>query len=451
MDKIKDIIVKIIVEISRILLGVTFMFSGFVKAIDPLGTSYKIQDYLTSFGLVSLHDLALPISIILCAGEFCLGIFILFGLYRKWTSRSLFLVMLFMTPLTLYLAITNPVKDCGCFGDALIITNWQTFFKNILLLACSIVVLIYHQRITNLFTGKFYWFVGLYIIACSFSFCIYNTVNEPIIDFRPYKVGANITELMTVEKDKAPVYENIFLYEKDGIQKEFTEDNYPWEDSTWIFIDRQSKLIKEGEEPLIKDFSINRLYLNKDQTQIEGEEYITTEVLNDTSYTFLMIAYSLTEMNKDYLSSFEDVSNYAKDHQYKFYCLTASPRETIIQFEAENITNFDYALSDERSLKTIVRSNPGLILLKQGVIINKWSDRDTPTEAYFNKPIEDLSINTPLKSDENSKKSLYTIAIILLAPLLFIKLLDAVLYHRKSVTEGNNAKQEKDNSKQNLL
>lgn len=437
MGKTKSIILKTVVEISRILLGITFIFSGFVKAIDPLGTTYKIQDYLTSFGLVSLHNIALPISIVLCAGEFCLGIFMLFGLYRKWTSRLLFLVMLFMTPLTLYLAIANPVKDCGCFGDALIITNWQTFFKNIILLVCAIVVLIWHQKITNLFTGKFYWFVSLYIIVCSIAFCLYGVFNEPIIDFRPYKIGANIPKLMTVEEDKAPVFENIFTYEKDGVKKEFTEDNYPWEDSTWIFVDRQSKLIKEGEEPLIRDFSINRLYLNQDRTEIEGEEDITNEVLSDSSYTFLMIAYSLTDMDVDYLSSFEDINNYARDHQYKFYCLTSSPRDVILQLEKENITNFDFCLSDERSLKTIVRSNPGLILLKNGVIINKWSDKYVPTEINLNKPIEELSISNMPDTEKESKRHLYIVILILLTPLVVIKLLDALLYHRKSVTDNS--------------
>lgn len=438
MGKAKNIIIKTAVEISRILLGITFVFSGFVKAIDPLGTTYKIQDYLTSFGLISLHNIALPISIILCAGEFCLGIFMLFGLYRKWTSRLLFLVMLFMTPLTLYLAIANPVKDCGCFGDALIITNWQTFFKNIVLLACAIVVLIWHQKITNLFTGKFYWFVSLYIIVCSIAFCLYGVLNEPIIDFRPYKIGADIPKLMTVEEDKAPVFENIFIYEKDGVKKEFTEDNYPWEDTTWVFVDRQSKLIKEGEEPLIRDFSINRLYLTQDRTEIESEEDITNEILSDSSYTFLMIAYSLTNMDVDYLSSFEDINNYAKDHHYKFYCLTSSPRDAILQLEKENITNFDFCLSDERVLKTIVRSNPGLILLKNGVVINKWSDRFVPTESYLNKPIEELSISKMPDAEKESKRHLYIVILILLTPLVVIKLLDALLYHRKSVTDNTN-------------
>lgn len=433
MGKTKSIIEKIIVEIARVLLGATFIFSGFVKSIDPLGTAYKVQDYLTSFGLSELLTLSLPIATILCAGELCLGIFMLFGLYRKWTSRLLFVVMLFMTPLTLYLAIANPVKDCGCFGDALIITNWQTFFKNIVLLACSVATLFWYEKITNLFTGKFYWLVSLYIIVCGIIFCIYNTSNEPMIDFRPYKIGANIPKLMTVEGDDAPIYENTFIYEKDGVKKEFTEDNYPWEDSTWVFVDRYNKVIKEGKEPAIHDFSINRLYLNKQKTEIEAEEDITHEVLADSGYTFLMIAYSLPEMRINNLGNFEDVNNYAKDHGYKFYCLTSSPRDTILTQENQNITNFDYCLTDERTLKTITRSNPGLILIKNGIIINKWGDKDVPDERALNKPIDELSVAHPERDNFPNTDDMTKIILLFFVPLVVVKILDALLYHRKSV------------------
>lgn len=436
MGKAKNITIKLIVELARVLLGITFVFSGFVKSIDPLGTAYKIEDYLTTFGLAQLHSIALPISIALCSLEFCLGVFILFGLYRKWTSRLLFVVMLFMTPLTLYLAIANPVQDCGCFGDALVISNWQTFYKNIILLLCSIATLCWYEKITNLFTGKFYWFVSLFVIACSLSFCIYNYVNEPIIDFRPYKIGANIPQLMTVEDGKAPVYENTFIYEKNGVQEVFTEDNYPWNDSTWVFVKMDTKLVKEGDLPVIHDFSINRLYFNLPRTEVIGKEDITTEVLSDTSYTFLMVSYSLEDAGESYLSRFEDVNNYAKDHKYHFYCLTASPEETILKLEKENITNFDFCQADERTLKTIMRSNPGLMLIKNGVIINKWADRDTPDESMlYDSPLEELTIGeTPDVSAEN-KKTLRNMFLIFLIPLVVVKILDAGLYHRIKISK----------------
>lgn len=442
MGKTKSIIEKILVEVSRVILGITFIFSGFVKSVDPIGTVYKIQDYFISFGLSDLSTLALPMSVILCAGELCLGIFMLFGLYRKWTSRIMLAVMVFMTILTLYLAIANPVKDCGCFGDALIITNWQTFYKNLILLACSVSTLLWYEKITNLFTGKFYWLVSLYVIICGISFCIYNIKNEPIIDFRPYKIGANIPKLMTVENAKAPVFQNTFIYEKDGVKEEFTEDNYPWQDSTWVFVDRYSKLIKEGDEPVIKDFSINRLYLNKGKTDFEVEEDITNEVLADSSYTFLMIAYSLPDMNTNNLGDFVDVSNYTKDYGYKFYCLTSSPRDVILEYEKENITNFDFCLSDERTLKTITRSNPGLLLIKDGTIINKWGNKDIPDERYLDKPLNELSIaHTDSSKIIENKKDYINIIILFFTPLIIVKILDGLIYQRKKKKDSEESEQ----------
>jgi len=448
MSKTKDILLKTGVEVARVILGVIFIFSGFVKSIDPLGTVYKIEDYMTAFGMAELHGLALALSIIQCAGELALGIFCLFGLYRKWTSRLLFLVMIFMTPLTLYLAIANPVEDCGCFGDALIITNWQTFSKNIVLLACSILLLKYYEKISNFFTGKFYWLVALYIIIFSVGFCFYNYYNEPMIDFRPYKIGNHLPDLMTVEKDKAPVYENVMIYEKDGVKKEFTEENYPWQDSTWVFVDRQSRLIKEGEEPVIGDFNVTRLYLSPDRTEIEDDEDITQELLSDSTYTFLMIAYSLTDMREGNLSRFEDVNNYAKENGYKFYCLTSSPRDIILQLEKDNITNFDFCTADERVLKTMTRSNPGLILLKNGTVINKWSDRDAPDESQLNAPIEQLSINKMPDTEAETTQNLWIVAMILLVPLITTKIFDALLYNRKPYIDPSEKKNEK--NKDNL-
>lgn len=427
----KNIVIKVIVELARLVLGATFIFSGFVKSVDPIGTAYKIEDYMTNFGLIDLYPFALPISIFLCAGELCLGIFMLFGLYRKWVSYILFVVMLFMTPLTLYLAIADPVKDCGCFGDALIISNWDTFYKNIILLICSICTVMWNQKITNLFTGKFYWLVALYIIGCSAYFCVHNYLNEPVFDFRPYKIGANLPQLMTVDDDKRPIYQNIMIYEKDGLKKEFTEQNYPWQDSTWHYVDATSKIIKEGEDPVIKDFVINKLYLESDKSKIINKEDITTEVLTDTNYTFLMISNSLENAREEFFSKFEDINNYAREYQYNFYCLTASPEDNILKLEKENITNFTFCQVDERTLKTIVRSNPGLLLIKNGIIINKWSDKDVPDEYLLNKPIRELSISKmPNKKDED-RKNLINILLIFIVPIIFVKIFDLVLYQRK--------------------
>lgn len=433
--QLKKITQKILVEIFRLILGVTFIFSGFVKIVDPLGTAYKIQDYITAFDADFFYPLALPIAIILCVTEFSVGMFMLFGMYRKWNSRITLLIMLFMTPLTLYLAIANPVSDCGCFGDALVITNWQTFYKNLVLLAAAIFVVIYNQKITNIFTGKFYWMVAIFVIGFGITFSIYNYYTEPVFDFRPYKIGANLPQLMNVEEGKGDVYENVFIYEKDGIKKEFAENNYPWQDSTWIFVDRVSKLVKEGLKPVIHDFSINRIYFNPEKTGVESEEDITEEVLGNEGYVFLMTAYSLNDMSDVYLSRFVDVNNYATDNHYDFYCLTASTEDEIVKWENQNSNNFKFCLTDERTLKTMMRSNPGLILLKNGVIIDKWTGSKVPSENVLTKPIELLPLGSIVDTETQNSHRLWIIILIFSIPILIIKILDFTIYRNRKAPE----------------
>lgn len=426
----KDVGVKILVEFSRIILGVTFMFSGFVKAVDPFGTAYKIEDYFAAFNFSSLSFLAMPGSILLCVAEFAMGACMLFGLYRKWNSKLVLAVMIFMTMLTLYLAIANPVEDCGCFGDALIITNWQTFYKNIVLLICSVVVLVYCERISNMFTGKTYWLAFLYIFIFIGFFAFRNYLYDPLIDFRPYKIGANIPQLMNVEDGKGREEKSYLVYAKDGEEKEFTEDNYPWEDSTWVFVRMDTKVIKEGEKPVINDFLINKLIFNSEKTDVETQLDVTQEILSDSNYVFLMISPSLTAMDMSYLSSFEDVENYAKDHNYKFLCVTASSTDEIVNWSEDNTINFDFAIADGRMLKTVIRSNPGLILLKNGVVINKWADVNVPGEESLIKPLTDLSYGQMIDTKKENQKNLLGVFVVFFLPLLFLKGLDLLFFRR---------------------
>lgn len=435
--KKKELLKKIGCEISRLLLGITFVFSGFVKAVDPHGFAYKIEDYLSAFNLSSFSFLSLPVSIGLCVLEFSLGIFILFGLYRKWSSRLILLVMLFMTPLTLYLAIANPVSDCGCFGDALIISNWETFFKNIILLLCAICVFFYAEKISNFFTGKTYWIAAFFTICAVALFSVYNSVYEPIIDFRPYKVGANLSQLTSVNEGEGDVYENVFVYEKDGNKQDFTETNYPWQDSTWTFVEMTSKLVKEGVKPAITDFEINQLHQNQEHTEIVAEEDVTREILEKDGYTFLMLAYSLKDMDETHLSKFEDVSNYASERDYGFYCLTSSLRDEILAWEKSNAVDLTFCLTDERTLKTMMRSNPGLLLLKDGVVVQKWADLEVPDEAILTKPIEELV----QKDVDSDKKKVLKLSVLFLVPLVALKAFDLLVYRRRKqqkVEDDNN-------------
>ncbi|NDV79255.1 BT_3928 family protein [Dysgonomonas sp. 511] len=431
----KDTLIKVLVEISRVVLGATFIFSGFVKAVDPFGFAYKIEDYFAAFGVPSLSILAFPISAGLCIAEFAMGACMLFGLYRRWNSRLMLAMMVFMTLLTFYLAIADPVDDCGCFGDAVIITNWQTFFKNIVLLACSVMACIYCERITNLFTGKTYWLAFLYIFIFIGFFVFRNYLYNPLFDFRPYKIGANLPELMDVNEGEGRHEVSTLVYAKDGVEKEFTEDNYPWEDSTWVFVRMDTKVLNEGVESPIKDFAINRLDFDSRRTEIIGQADITQEVLSDTSYVFLMISPLLDHMSASYLGSFEDVENYASDYGYKFYCITGSPKDEIVKWSGDNAINFTFCSMDERTLKTIIRTNPGLVLLKNGTVVNKWADIDVPVESSLTAPLSQLEYGRLVDAKERDRDNLLYICAIFLIPLLSLKGFDFLVYRRRKEEE----------------
>lgn len=443
-NKAKEVLSKLIVEFSRIILGVTFVFSGFVKLIDPYGTAYKIEDYFSAFGLASLNFLSMPFSFLQSAVEFVMGVFLLLGIYRKINSRLLLIVMVFMTILTLYLAIANPVKDCGCFGDALVITNWQTFYKNIVLLACSIIIFYKYESISNFFTGKTYWMAFLYIVFFSIAFQAYNYIYDPIIDFRPYKIGNNLPKLMTVEEGKGPIDESILIYAKDGKEKAFAQDSFPWDDPSWEFVRMDTKVIQEGEVPPVHDFVINQLKFNEEFTDIISQNDITEQVLSDSNYTFLMVTPFLAKMDETYLSNFEDVMNYAIDYHYNFYCLTASGISEIIEWEKANAVDLNFCRMDERTLKTMIRTNPGLLLLKDGTVINKWAAIETPAEEDLVAPLNELSLGKMIDTKKRDKDNILYISLIFILPLLLFKGFDLLLF-RKFIVEKP-TKEEVDNT-----
>jgi len=230
--------IRFFIWISRYILAFTFIFSGFVKGVDPLGSAYKFGDYFMAFGLNFLEPFALPLSFILCAAELLIGLLLLFKVKDTLAIWGTFLFMAAFTPLTLVLAIYNPVSDCGCFGDAIILTNWETFFKNLPLFAASIFLLKYRKRINPVFPSVYSHIIALALLVISFIPSIHGYLNLPLIDFRPYSIGTNIQEAMSFPEG-APVdeYSTILYYEKDGIVKEFTQDNFPWQDTTWKPID----------------------------------------------------------------------------------------------------------------------------------------------------------------------------------------------------------------------
>ena len=367
--------------ISKYIVGLVFTFSGFVKCVDPLGTAHKFHDYFVdAFGLESLLWLTLPAAVFMCALELSIGLMLIFNIKIPWASWLALLFMAAFTPLTLYLAIANPVSDCGCFGDALIMTNWQTFFKNIVIDIFVIILFINRNKYTELFGKKYRILAVGATFALVIGFEIFSLNHIPIIDFRPYHVGANIPEGMIIPDDaELDVYETTLIYKKDGVTKEFTIDNYPQEG--WEFVDSENKLIKKGYEPPIHDFSIN----------IDGED-LTDVVLADEDYVFLLISYDLKKASRRNLDKINNIAIEAMGRDLEFICLTNTIEPDVIQnFRQETGAQYLFGFTDQTTLKTIVRSNPGLVLLKKGTILDKWHHRHLPDVDELMERLESTS------------------------------------------------------------
>ena len=355
--------------VARTVVGLTFILSGFVKAIDPLGTQYKIQDYLAAIPpSLSLPDmLTLLMSVSLSMVEFTLGAFMLTAISRRLTARLTLLFMVVMTAVTVWLYIADPVKDCGCFGDALTLTNLETLLKNIVLLALAALVAWRPTHIGRLMSRSNQMLLGqmLMLTPVALSFwCLYDL---PLIDFRPYHIGADIKAGMeTPEGAEQPVFDTTFIMEKDGERREFTLDNYP--DSTWTFVDSKTVTVKEGYVPPIHDFSI---------TAADGED-ITDMVLGREGYTFLLISPDLDKADDQNFGDIDQIYEFCQDNSIPFYCLTASTEKS--QQHWQNITGAEYpfCMTDATTLKTMIRSNPGLMLLEKGVVRGKWSHNRLP-------------------------------------------------------------------------
>ena len=374
---------RLIASISRTLLGLVFIFSGVVKAIDPLGTVYKIEDYLKAFGgffneLLPMAEVAAWALIIL---ELLLGVCMVLNIRTQWTSWFALLFYLVMTPLTLYIALTNPVSDCGCFGDAIVLTNWQTFWKNVVLIILAVILVALRKHVRQLWSNWMEILLAALTILAAVVFMTWTRNHLPVKDFRPYKIGNHLPTLMEYPEDAEPdVYEYAFVYEKDGVEQTFTLENYPKGDSTWTFVRQESKLIKKGYEPPIHDLEILNAYY----------EDITWDILESEEQVTLVVMYDLKKADKSQIAKVEalasNLSPFASsqdtlplqgESEGNFYILTGSGTDDIINFCLEYPTLSDYVCTcDPVTLKTIVRANPGVIVLQNGTVIDKYNIRN---------------------------------------------------------------------------
>jgi len=372
---------KIVIQVCRIFVGALFIFSGLIKANDPLGFAYKLNEYWEVFGTEWLVPFSLFISIFMCVLEMLLGFMLLIGARIKLTLWLLFLMILFFASLNFYSGYYDKVKECGCFGDAIKMTPWQEFVNNIIMLVMTILMLIKSSYIRPLF-GKTFEniLLAIALIKCvGFPLYTYNFL--PVKDFRPYAIGKNIQDGMKLPPGaKQDSIQMIFIYEKDGKQVELTPEQIKTIDATYKYVDRKDKLIREGDKPAIHDFSI---------TSTDGTDY-TEQMLNYEGYYFFLVMYDLNKSDRDIFGTINDFTKLCKQDKIPIVALTASG-DQIESFRKETGTmDIDFYLTDGTTLKTMIRSNPGLMLLKKGTVVDMWHYHSFPSYSdvknkYFGK------------------------------------------------------------------
>lgn len=361
---------KWLANISRILIGSVFVFSGFVKGIDPLGFSYRLEDYFIAFNWEFFIPMALFFTILLCTIEFTIGIMLLLNLRMKPASWLLLLMMLFFTGLTLNDALYSPVPDCGCFGDAIKLTNWQTFYKNLVLLPLAILVFIYRDKYNPFTSSGKQWLLTV-LFAASFaglSFWCYSHL--PLIDFTEWKTGNKLY----AENPKPVKYYLTYKNKQSGEVKEYLSPYYPYDDSTWMaqwqFVTQR---VEDPNEYFGKSLIISDTLGNN----------VTQNIIRNPEYQLIVNSYDLSKADRAAFKKLDDFCAQAYADNIPTAVLVSSQTSDIVKFIQENKLHLEFYTADDIVLKTIVRSNPGLLLMKNGVILKKWHHNDIPDYERF--------------------------------------------------------------------
>lgn len=361
-------------SLCRVLVGALFVFSSFTKGVDPLGTKYKMLDYFIAYDIEWLNGLALALSVIMIMAEFIVGICLMLNLLPRLATLGASLLMLFFTTTTFFDAIYNLVPDCGCFGTAIKMSNWQTFFKNLIILAVLIPLIFNNKALVNkrvtilgqtLFT---FIFISLFV-----GFEIYNVRHLPVIDFMDWKVGRDMKPAESNEP--AEIYLT-FKNIETGETEEYISPNYPWNDSIWM---SQWEFVSQRQEGGIQslEFSI----LNED-----GDDY--TDILYHTEKLFVFVAPYLDELTEEDFAECQRIYHLANENGFSYLWLTSVNPDYVHELQDKYYMFDEVYYGDELELKTMVRSNPGLILMDNGIILDKWSKIDFPCEKEINALFE---------------------------------------------------------------
>lgn len=357
---------KIVVEATRYLLAIVLLFSGFVKSIDPVGGGLKMVEYMLALGMPAFRPYATIFAVLLSSFEFMIGALLLMGLWRKLTAWLVLVFMSFMTLISLYLALFNPITDCGCFGDAIHLTNWQTFSKNIPLLLASILYCIGYNYIHPLFKNTGAWIMTA-LALFGILFLNYRSWQYlPIVDFRPFKVGNSLQSLILVpENAPQDEYDYTFIYEKGGEKRAFLMDSLP--DESWQYVERHEKLIKKGYHPPVKDFSLFS----------EGRD-ITDQILHNSGPMIWILSPDWQKADRGTAGRINRLYKTASAKGVLVFAISGSDQDNVERWRNATGAAYDNVLLDATTIKTIIRSNPGILFIENGVIKAKVPGRGLP-------------------------------------------------------------------------
>lgn len=402
----------------RLLVALVFIFSGFVKGIDLLGTAYKFSDYFTAMHLPRMEQLALFLSFLLSGAEFLIGVALLTGIWPRFTAWMALIFMVFFTIVTLWLAIFNPVTDCGCFGDAIKLTNWQTFYKNVVLLAIVGVIFVFRKRMSSPLTYGYAWSVLVITVAVYSFISLYAYRHLPIIDFMPFSEGSNIIEKSSIPPG-APTdeYTTQLLYKnkQTGEIKAFDMTNYPWQDTVnWQWVETKSVLVKKGYVPPIHDFALYN----------QAGENMTDSILKSDAFVFLVVAYNIEKACSKALQRLDTLAQYAlSTPNIRFYAVTASPLGEVQKISEKLQLSYPFLTADETLQKTMIRSNPGIILLYKGTVLKKWH------YSQFTWKYTDTDVLKQVASQQRIIREKYVTLAFLLG-LAFLLSLNAAIFQK---------------------
>jgi len=387
--------------ISRTLVGLVFMFSGFVKGVDPLGLTYKLQEYFIAYNMEWLHGMALVFAVILCMIEFTLGVMLVFGVKPKLTAWLSLILMGFFTVLTLISAIYSPVSDCGCFGDAIKLTNWQTFYKNVVLMVFVLFLVFTNKFAIAAFKPKGEITVTILGAGFMIFISVFSLRHLPVIDFLPWKVGNKISEQVVPMPEISDVF-LVYKNKKTGKTIEYTAKTLPWQDSVLManleFVDQRKKIIQPYKEAPVHDFVVSD----------ENGNILTDKIVANPRYQFILVSYNLSDTEKD---SFKEINKFVEGcdkDSISFVEFSGNNFDIIDVFRHDVQAMYPFYIVDETALKTMIRANPGLLLLQNGVVLAKWHWRDIPEYAVVKeKYMKETKVNkTKVKIEiqiENSK------------------------------------------------